>query len=433
MFKLEKEKSSKNTKYIATTILFFSMFLLLLFWFLSKVFPNTFMIPLMIAFFEASMVGGVADLFAIHVLFKHPFGLKIPHTAIIPKNKNRIGHAFSDFCRENFLSENYVKENIQKYNVSQKIGEFIEKHKILIGNKTIRVLVCFFEKYDYSELKSLINNKLELILTDLEVKRYFLLLLDNIKNKEQHHQFVNFSLEKLREWLDNPQNNEKVNSWIEAAIKSDGNGGTTFTGTIKSMFMGKQDLSVSVKELIDKINGEGGEEIKKEINKAFSKLITFISEDPIIDRTILEIKSEIIKKKKLNNIIDKLFENMREWFSNDIVKMDSKVRTSVSSIIDNLALRLKTDLVWQKNIQDKSIEYLPKFIVKNGEKIDKYIVNYIEKLNADEVSQLVKDKVGDDLQYIRINGSLVGGLVGTIWFLLEKGLDQLYPIIVRFV
>lgn len=429
MLKLKKDKHKLKTKNTATAILLVSIIASLCFWSLEQVYKEMFVLSLLVAFFEASMVGGVADLFAIHVLFKRPFGLKIPHTAIIPNNKDKIGHALSDFFRENFLSSKYVKENINKLNVAEKIGCFIEKNRNAIVNKIIRATIYFFKTFDYMAVKKLLNEKTESLLMNLEFRNYLLILLKNIKKKDQHHKFVNFSLLKIQYWLENPENNNKVNKWIEDSIKSDGKGGTTFSGTLKSIFMGKQDLSLNVRELIEKLNSPSGDELKKEINNGFSKIIELIEDDPLIEETINDIKTGIIKEQRIKQLIDKLIREVNNWAENDVIKINSKIRSSIVSMVDNLIVNLKTNKEWQNQVQEKSLYYLPEIIVKNGEKIDKYIVNYIEKLDANEVSKLIEEKVGDDLQYIRINGSIVGGLVGTIWFLMKSGILLILPII----
>lgn len=429
MLKLKKDKHKLKTKNTATAILLVSIIASLCFWSLEQVYKEMFVLSLLVAFFEASMVGGVADLFAIHVLFKRPFGLKIPHTAIIPNNKDKIGHALSDFFRENFLSSKYVKENINKLNVAEKIGCFIEKNRNAIVNKIIRATIYFFKTFDYMAVKKLLNEKTESLLMNLEFRNYLLILLKNIKKKDQHHKFVNFSLLKIQYWLENPENNNKVNKWIEDSIKSDGKGGTTFSGTLKSIFMGKQDLSLNVRELIEKLNSPSGDELKKEINNGFSKIIELIEDDPLIEETINDIKTGIIKEQRIKQLIDKLIREVNNWAENDVIKINSKIRSSIVSVVDNLIVNLKINKEWQNQIQEKSLYYLPEIIVKNGEKIDKYIVNYIEKLDANEVSKLIEEKVGDDLQYIRINGSIVGGLVGTIWFLMKSGILLILPII----
>lgn len=425
MIKINKNQKSK-TKNMARTILLFSTLMLFTFWVLEQKFHGILLFPMLVAFFEASMVGGIADLFAIHVLFKKPFGLNIPHTEIIPKSKDRIGKALSDFFRDNFLSEDYVKENINKYVISEKIGLIIDNKKTYILNKSIRFIVLGIKTFDYKYVKDFLNLKAELIIKDVKFKEYLVMFLSDIQNKEHHYKMFNYFLLRLKEWLENPENNEKVNKWIENAIKSDGHGGTTFFGSIKSAFMGKQDLAGSVKELIDTLNSPDGEKIKEEINKVFTGLIFEIKKSPVVTSAIEEIKNTLVRNGNISDGIDKIILDLNKWVQKDLCSVDSKIRNYLTDKLNWVILNLKTNQEWINLIQVKTNEYLPDFIIKNGSKIDNYIVEYINKLDAKEVSKLIEEKVGDDLQYIRINGSIVGGLVGLTIFFIKLGLSALF-------
>lgn len=425
MIKINKSQKS-NTKNMARIILLFSTLMLFTFWVLEQKFHGVLLFPILVAFFEASMVGGIADLFAIHVLFKKPFGLNIPHTEIIPKSKDRIGKALSDFFRDNFLSEDYVKENINKYVISEKIGLIIDNKKTYILNRLIRIIICGIKTFDYKYVKDFLNEKAEIIIKDVRFKEYLIVFLTDIQNKKHHYKMFNYFLLRLHEWLENPENNEKVNKWIENAIKSDGHGGTTFFGSIKSAFMGKQDLAASVKELIDNLNSEEGQKIKDEINKVFSGLIVEVRKSQVVSSAIEEIKNTLINNGNILECIDKVVLDINDWVKKDLCSVDSKIRNYLTEKLNWIILNLKTNNQWKDLIQLKTNEYLPEFIVKNGSKIDNYIVEYINKLDAKEVSKLIEEKVGDDLQYIRINGSIVGGLVGLTIFFVKLGLSTLF-------
>lgn len=424
MIKVQKQNKSKiKTKNIARAILLFSTLMLFLFFILEQKFPNYIIFPILVAFFEASMVGGIADLFAIHVLFKKPFGLNIPHTEIIPKSKERIGKALSDFFRDNFLSEEYVKENINKYIISEKIGLIIEKKKVYILNQLIRIIICGLKTFDYKIVKNFLCSQSENFIKNIDFKRYLISFLSDIQNKKQHYVMFNYFLIKLHEWLENPENNLKVNKWIENAIKSDGHGGTTFFGSIKSAFMGKQDLAASVKELIDNLNSPEGEIIKAEINKVFSGLIIEVQKSPMIKLAIDEIRDTLIQNGNIEQCIEKVISDINAMVEKDLFSVDSKIRSYLTSKIDWIIFNLKNNKIWIDLIQEKSNQYLPELIIKNGSKIDNYIVEYINKLDAKEVSILIEEKVGDDLQYIRINGSIVGGLAGLTIFFIKMGIS----------
>lgn len=190
--------------------------------------------------------------------------------------------------------------------------------------------------------------------------------------------------------------------------------------------MGKQDLAGSVKELIDTLNSPDGEKIKEEINKVFTGLIFEIKKSPVVISAIEEIKNTLVRNGNISDGIDKIILDLNKWVQKDLCSVDSKIRNYLTDKLNWVILNLKTNQEWINLIQVKTNEYLPDFIIKNGSKIDNYIVEYINKLDAKEVSKLIEEKVGDDLQYIRINGSIVGGLVGLTIFFIKLGLSALF-------
>lgn len=413
-----KKNRSKN---IARAILIFSVLMMVLFSYLSQKNPEIIFFSIMLSFFEASMVGGIADLFAIHVLFKKPFGLNIPHTEIIPKSKERIGKALSDFFRDNFLSENYVKETLNKYIISHKISLFLKFKKVYIVDNIMKLSYFFIRTINFSKINQLVNYKIQNLIVGVDFKKYILSFLEDIQHKENHYKIFEYLLLRLREWLDDPENNDKVNKWIESAIKSDGQGGVSFMGRIKSAFMGKQDIAGSVNELIVLLRSHEGTQLKKEINKVFSGLIDEIKTSKIINENIEEIKNILINNGDLSRYISLMIEDLKNWIDADLVKQNSIIKKYIEKNVDLVIYKLENDENWIKIIQEKTLTYLPDIIIKNGNKIESYITEYINKLDAKEISMLIEEKVGDDLQYIRINGSIVGGLIGVLIFLIKFG------------
>jgi len=120
----------------------------------------------------------------------------------------------------------------------------------------------------------------------------------------------------------------------------------------------------------------------------------------------------MMKNVDIDGLIRGFFLEISKWVENDLISGESKIRAQVNELIDYVSdLLIKNETV-QKWIKNQALEHLPKIIAENAEKIDNYFIQYIEKLNAHEVSEMIEDKVGNDLQFIRINGTLVGGVIG---------------------
>jgi uncharacterized membrane-anchored protein YjiN (DUF445 family) len=144
--------------------------------------------------------------------------------------------------------------------------------------------------------------------------------------------------------------------------------------------------------------------------------IEHIERDPKMAQQILEIKDDIIQSMDIDHSIASLMIEINSMIENDLISDDSKIKEKINLILDDIIEQCTKNEKFKNWIQECASQYLPKMIISNAEKIDNYFIDYVEKLDAKEISSLIEDKVGDDLQFVRINGTLVGGLIGLAIF-----------------
>ena len=381
---------------------------------------NFYWIKYVTAFSEAAMVGGIADWFAITALFKHPLGLKIPHTAIIPKNKNKNGRNLSNFFRENFLSKEYVTKTLLDYPLSEKIADIIENKKQPILLKSKSVSLHFFENLDFERFyevsKKIASSKIE----GIDLKKIVIKIINDIGDKRYHHELINTILISVREWVKDPEHAAEVNRWIKRSIKTDKDGKNSFSGTIKSWFVGDTQLSQSVDNFIIYLNSEEGKELKNDIDFYFRKLMINLETNTSFSEKIENIKLSLVQNKDIDSMIRSLISEMRTFVINDLKNDNSKISSYANEILDSTVLKIRNDDNIKAKIKEKALYYLPNLIIKNAEKIDEYFINYIDNMDENEISELISEKVGDDLQYIRISGTIVGGVIGLAIFSLTQ-------------
>lgn len=414
-------KDTKNTANICLGVAF-------LIYMLAEIANTAYKVPhlgYVIAFAEAAMVGGIADWFAVTALFRHPLKLKIPHTALIPKNKDKIGQNLSNFLRENFLSTDYVKENIQKYPISQKTGQLLELHKDKVLDQTITLLKMIVGSFKYEQIQVFLINTIVSRFKELDLREIVLKLFEDVKKKNQHQELVDFVLSNVQEWLAVEENAEKINEWIRKAIRTDENGETTFTGRIKSWFMGDPELHRQITDLINHLNSPEGADLRKDIDNIFNRFVEGLKKDSTFAEKLESMKISLIESANVENLVSNLLKEMHFWLENDLNDKNSKIKNKIDEWIVIAIDKLKNDEKVISWIKQNALKYLPKLIIENGEKIDAYLVNYIRKLDGNEITQLIEDKVGDDLQYIRINGTIVGGLIGLLIYSLSQGIEYI--------
>jgi len=413
----------KNNRYLANSFLFLTFIAYVI----ATYFKNQYnWLGYVIAFAEAGMIGGIADWFAVTALFKHPLGLKIPHTAIIPNSKDKIGKNISNFIRENFLSESYLRENIEKYPVSEKMGIFLLQQKKSVNNLVINVIKEILKTFSLEQVQNYLYSLLLKKYKDIDIKKIIIKVLTDTKNSEKHFQLINFVLLTLADWLKDAENNKKVTEWIKNAIKHDAKGKTTFFGAIKSFFVGEPDLRLNVIDFHTYLNSPNGRELRVQINGYCDEFLHYLKTDKEIELKLEELKESIWKNIEPDEYINNMVQQLKIMVELDLDSENSKIRKEIDSIIELLSKKLTEDEKIKRYIKKRLLFYVPGFIIKNGVKIDAFFMNYIEKLNVKEVSDMIENKVGDDLQYIRINGTIVGGIIGLTIYSVTQFIERIF-------
>lgn len=368
------------------------------------------------AFAEAAIVGGIADWFAVTALFKHPLGLKIPHTAIIPNSKTKIGKNLSHFIRENFLSEKYVKENLRKIDLHEKGAVLLRANQTALTNKVNEAIFKYINAIQYKDVEKFIFPLIKTKIDGFDVNVALVKLFEMIDNKNYHHTAFLAILEQLNIWLSNKANETMVNDQIKELIRKDEDGKQTFTGLLKSMFIGEPKLHKYLTDFIHHIKTDPEKKVIERVDNFFEDIIERMRTDQKVKASIVELKAQIIESIPLEYHVETLFNEIKKWLINDFHKTDSFIKKKINDSIDTMITEIETSKTIKRWVKRQIEGRVPAFIAENAELIDNYFVQYLENLDTKQMSSLIEEKVGEDLQYIRINGTVIGGLIGVVLY-----------------
>lgn len=368
------------------------------------------------AFAEAAIVGGIADWFAVTALFKHPLGLKIPHTAIIPNSKTKIGKNLSHFIRENFLSEKYVKENLRKIDLHEKGAVLLRANQTALTNKVNEAIFKYINAIQYKDVEKFIFPLIKTKIDGFDVNVALVKLFEMIDNKNYHHTAFLAILEQLNIWLSNKDNETMVNDQIKELIRKDEDGKQTFTGLLKSMFIGEPKLHKYLTDFIHHIKTDPEKKVIERVDNFFEDIIERMRTDQKVKASIVELKDQIIESIPLEYHVETLFNEIKKWLINDFHKTDSFIKKKINDSIDTMISEIETSKTIKRWVKRQIEGRVPAFIAENAELIDNYFVQYLENLDTKQMSSLIEEKVGEDLQYIRINGTVIGGLIGVVLY-----------------
>lgn len=368
------------------------------------------------AFAEAAIVGGIADWFAVTALFKHPLGLKIPHTAIIPNSKTKIGKNLSHFIRENFLSEKYVKENLRKIDLHEKGAVLLRGNQVALTNKVNETIFKYINDIEYKDIEKFIFPLIKSKIDGFDVNVAIVKLFEMIDNKKYHHTAFLAILEQLNIWLSNKENETMVNDQIKELIRKDEDGKKTFTGLLKSMFIGEPKLHKYLSDFIHHIKTDPEKKVIERVDSFFEDIIEKMRTDKKVKDGIIELKDQIIESIPLEHHVESLFNEIKKWIINDFHKIDSFIKSKINDSVESMITEIETSKMIKRWVKRQIEGRVPSFIAENAELIDNYFIQYLENLDTKQMSKLIEEKVGEDLQFIRINGTVIGGLIGVVLY-----------------
>ena len=368
------------------------------------------------AFAEAAIVGGIADWFAVTALFKHPLGLKIPHTAIIPNSKTKIGKNLSHFIREKKKKKKYVKENLRKIDLHEKGAVLLRANQTALTNKVNETIFKYINAIQYKDVEKFIFPLIKTKIDGFDVNVALVKLFEMIDNKNYHHTAFLAILEQLNIWLSNKDNETMVNDQIKELIRKDEDGKQTFTGLLKSMFIGEPKLHKYLTDFIHHIKTDPEKKVIERVDNFFEDIIERMRTDQKVKASIVELKDQIIESIPLEYHVETLFNEIKKWFINYFHKMDSFIKKKINDSIDTMITEIETSKTIKRWVKRQIEGRVPAFIAENAELIDNYFVQYLENLDTKQMSSLIEEKVGEDLQYIRINGTVIGGLIGVVLY-----------------
>jgi len=362
------------------------------------------------AFSEAAMVGAIADWFAVVALFRHPLGLPIPHTAIIPSNKDRIGENLATFICANFLSNDQVLEKLERFDAAGRLARWLAEpgHAEQVATHLAAALRYGLGVLDDERVRGFFRSTVVARLEQVDVTRLAGQLLDVLTADQRHQQLLDGMLQQLAHMLDDETIKVAIAEVVATEVKY-----LRFVGldNVAGRYATEKIVSGVVR-----LAGEMGADPKHPLRVRFDEFVaTFITrlkDDPELAVKGEAIKQELLSHPALSGYLHGLWSEMIGWVQTDLATEGSAIQSQVALGTRSLGKKLLADAAMQNWINEQIRTAAPRWIERYREDIRLYIIARVGDWNAAEMTHELERNIGRDLQFIRINGTLVGGLVG---------------------
>jgi uncharacterized membrane-anchored protein YjiN (DUF445 family) len=366
------------------------------------------------AFAEAAMVGGLADWFAVTALFRHPLGLPIPHTAIIPRNKDRIGEALAAFINENFLVPSVVARRMRNIDVAGAAGRFLQTpaaEGTRIRKGASRLIADIFEGLDDERLGGIVKGAIAGRIEKMEVAPLLGHALASAINEDRHVPMLEAAIRWMARAL---EANEEL---IRAMVHKKANWALKLAGLDAKLADAILD---GLRKLTAEMSTDPAHPVRMKVEEALAQLANDLQMNADTRAKVEEMKDQLLANRSVALWIDTLWRKGREAIIRAARNPDAALAGRLGEVLRSMGASLEQDPRIRSAINQFVRRAAAGMAQSYGTSIVKLVSETIRSWDARTVTARLEAAVGRDLQYIRINGTLVGGLVGLVIHTLDS-------------
>ncbi len=355
---------------------------------------------------EASMVGAIADWFAVTALFRHPLGLPVPHTALIPKRKDDLGRGLEEFVGENFLQERIIRERLGAVGVSARLAAWLgdEAHARRVVKEVAEVASIALGRVRDEHVEALVVEALVPRFREEPIAPLLGGLLDEAVRDGVHHGLVDLLVAELHDWL--RENPDTVQTVIEERAP------WWAPETLNERVSAR--LHLELVRWVGDVRADPRHRVRGALDAMLARLATDLLEDPATQERAEGLKLRLLDHPAIVTSGISLWQALQRALRSSLADPDGAVRQRLLTEATAFAARLGDDPALRARLDGLAADAAVFVVDRYGRDLTAVITHTIQQWDGREAADRIELHVGRDLQFIRINGTLVGGLVGVL-------------------
>ena len=355
---------------------------------------------------EASMVGAMADWFAVTALFRHPLGLPVPHTALIPRRKDELGRGLEEFVGENFLQEEIIRDRTSAATISARVATWLEREENAkrVVDEVAEVTAIALGKVRDEHIASLVNDALVPRFREEPIAPLLGGLLDEALRDDLHHGLVDLALEELHDWLrENPDTvqevlGERAPWWAPERLNE------AVTARIH----------LEMVRWVGDIRDDPRHRARVALDSMLRQLAADLLADPDVQARTERFKDRLLEHPAVISSGISLWNALRRALTTSLADPRGAVRLRLMQEARAFSARLAADAELRERLDTMAADAAVFAVDRYGAEVTAVITHTIERWDGRQAAERIELHVGRDLQFIRINGTIVGGLVGVL-------------------
>lgn len=372
------------------------------------------------AFCEAAAVGALADWFAVVALFRRPMGLPIPHTAIIPRSKERIGDSLALFVRDQFLEPGVLLAKLQVFDPASRLGSWLAdpaRSRMLADMArgwALQALDFFDETAVRRQLHAFVVQQLRQWNAAATAGELLALLTAD----GRHQRVLDEGLQRLGRWLEQPEVKERASQLIVRYIQREWPTLSSTVNWVKPIDeIGDslaERLARAVLEELQQVLAEPQHPLRQDYETWLQNYVQRLREDPALAERIEQLKQDMIDHPALQDYVQGLWARIHASLRADLQREDSALVGHLQRSLASLGSSLQADPALRDALNQHLLEGAQRLTGRLREGVTTHIAQTVKGWDERHLVEQLELSVGRDLQFIRFNGTLVGGLIGLL-------------------
>jgi uncharacterized membrane-anchored protein YjiN (DUF445 family) len=370
------------------------------------------------AFAEAATIGGLADWYAVVALFRRPLGLPIPHTAIIQSNQHRIADKLGEFIEVHFLEAAPVEAKLRQIDFASFIADWLgdEKRSADLARFILRLLPEALTASETSGLNSFIGRRILAQIQSIDLAPLAAGTLRTFVSEGRHRGFLDELLLAVHETLNRPETMEAIRQKIRSELP-------TLLKLYRADAYLMKKIAASATAFFEEVRTDPNHPFRREFDRLVLSFIDRLEGQPQFAERLDALKRDLLARPELGELTQHLWSNVKDFVDRNAAGESEVLQHHLTGLLVKAGNQLAADSEMRAEINNGLVVVLRSLIADQKSGVSSFISDQVKAWNMTQLISLIEINIGKDLQYIRFNGSLIGGLAGlglyTVEFLLR--------------
>ena len=408
----EKLAALNRTKVIATAALVLCVGIFLTAKSLEGRWP---WVSFLAAFAEAATIGGLADWYAVVALFKRPLGLPIPHTAIIPANQNRIADNLGRFIEANFLAPGPVRAKLKEVDFAQLVADWLSEPKRATGlsNFVAKLAPQALRAIEQSGLTGFLSRRVAEQIDRIELAPLAAELLAAFTHDRRHQKLFDEFIKVVGRFLNDPAAMATMRDKIREELPS------LFNLFRADAYLLKKIVS-SAGSLLEEVRADPDHALRGEFDRFVGAFIDRLRHSSDYAARAEQLKRDLLSRPEFVELTGDMWQGLSAFVEQDLKAPDSAVRRQLAAMFVDIGRNLAGDRAVRADMNQGFVIALATFVESQKSGVSAFIAEQVKHWDLAQLTRLIEINIGRDLQYIRFNGMMIGGLAGLVLHAVER-------------